>query len=161
MDARCEICGCATDAEQLKTYKIADREYSVCNFCRGRINGIIKNPSASVSEAENLLKMDTNGKRSAEAQQSLEALFKSAGVSKEPAAAAAPAQNAEVEQLKEQLETLSADFQAFKKQYFLSKILSVAIPVGLIIIMLLVMIFSGAFKSLFNYYDTIMEYANI
>ena len=67
----------------------------------------------------------------------------------------------EIADLRAQLQALSDSFNGFRKRYIISKIVSIALPVVLIIIMLIIVIASGAVGNLVNYYNTIVDYANM
>lgn len=67
----------------------------------------------------------------------------------------------QIDQLRKDLIDLKFRFDRFYKRYLISKILSIALPILLILIMLIIVIKSGAIENLVNYYNTITEYANM
>ena len=187
MDFRCEICGCKTEQQELREYGLSGESFNACNFCRKQLDSIKKSPAQMSSDAKNLLNMNTNGRRSQKVQDSLEKEFAAVGISFSPAVTEAPFVPAsampaspvqsvmpnsnqpagnnplenEVADLRQQLQKLSDSFFAFRRRYYIVKIVSVVLPVVLVLLMLIVLVASGALKNLFNYYNTIMDYANM
>lgn len=183
MDFRCEICGCKTEPQELKSYTLQGEEINACSFCRKQLESIKKAPKDFENDAKSLLNMNTNGKRSEKVQLLLKVELDSLGVDTSPAVnnqnafmpqgarvnSPSPAvQNVkngsledEIADLRAQLQALSDSFNGFRKRYIISKIVSIALPVVLIIIMLIIVIASGAVGNLVNYYNTIVDYANM
>ena len=174
MDTRCEICGCLTEEEQLTDFELAGDSFKTCSYCKKSLEAIAENPDKSSEQAVNIFLMD-NSHRSGRAHKALGKYFASLGVSgnpvkpantaeakPSPSAKSAPAvPNDEIKELNERLTQLENKVERFQKRYYISKALSIAIPVVIIVIAFIVMVASGALDSLKNYYDTILEYANM
>lgn len=165
MDARCEICGCLTEEQSLTECEISGERFKICSYCKKSLEAIAENPGESSEQAVNIFSME-NSHRSERAKKALGRYFASLGVSGNPkssakAPAAAAAQSDELKELTEKVEKLQNDLDKFKRRYFISKALEIAIPILLIVIVFIVMIASGALDNLKNYYDTILEYANM
>ena len=166
MDARCEICGCLTDEQSLTECELSGEQFRICSYCKKSLEAIAENPGESSEQAVNIFSME-NSHRSERAKRALGRYFAMLGVSGNPkpsakaTAAAAAAPSDEIKELTEKVEKLQNDLDRFKRRYFISKALEIAIPILLIIIVFIVMIASGALDNLKNYYDTILEYANM
>lgn len=163
MSERCEVCGCVTEEEMLKSCQLGSAEVKVCSFCKKQLDSIEKNPKENYENALNLLNMDTSGRRSEKVQKALREKLEGLGISEEsqPADGGEGASAKELEELREKVDSLESELKAFKKRYVMTKILEVVIPIAFIVIMLIVIVASGALKNIFNYYETIMEYANM
>lgn len=66
----------------------------------------------------------------------------------------------ELEIVKKQLNDLQTNFNKFKKRYYLSKILGIVLPIVFIILMLIILVKSGAVQSIFDYYAQLSDWAN-
>ncbi|MBQ5996191.1 MAG: hypothetical protein IJL63_10110 [Clostridia bacterium] len=162
MDVRCEVCGCRTEENQLGEVLLAGRKTMACPVCKKSLGSIAKNPRQHLSEAQNLLNMDTGTRRSAEVQSALTSFFGTLGLLGEPAEAADPAAHeAELEALRHDLDELKSRFDRFYRRYVISKILAIALPVLLVVIMLIILLASGAVGNIIDYYNTIVEYSNM
>ena len=172
METRCEICGCLTEEEQLTDFELAGESFKVCTYCKKGLEAIAEHPDKSSEQAVNMFSME-NSHRSVRAQKAMGRYFASLGVSGnpvKPAGTAAPAPSVksaaqtsgdEIKELSERLTQLENKVERFRKRYYISKALGIAIPVLLIVIAFIVMVASGALENLANYYDTIMDYANM
>ena len=171
MNGRCDVCGCKTEHEQLKEYAISGEKREVCVFCKKQLDLMARDPVGNSESALNMLSQDTKGNRTQKTQTLLEKHFSALGVgavggqkaelSGQKAELSGGSQSAQVEELKKQVEALSNELKSFKKSYFISKILSIALPIVLVVVMLIVLIASGALKNIFGYYDYLSELANM
>lgn len=177
MESRCDVCGCVTEQTDLKSYKLDDKEFMVCVFCRKQLERL---PNGA-QDVENLLHMDTKGKRSDECQQALEKFIKGKGIditdkaSVQKITAAMPvygAQNTpeqfeslpleqQVQMLHKQVDELNNKIERFKKRYLLSKVLGYILPVVFVVIMLIILLSTGLLQNIFDYYGTLGDYANM
>ena len=188
MDTHCQICGCITEESQLGDYEISGRTLKACRICRKSLDSIKQNPAVHAGEAYNIVNMNTGSRRSAEVQNLLVAHFASLGVAFQQAPPAAPVQpmppvqpvqtaqpvqqvtyaasaqgntEQELAQLRKEFDELKKSYEGFRRRYYIAKIISITLPILLVIIMFIIMIKSGALENLFNYYNTIVEYANM
>lgn len=164
MSNRCEICGCITEEEMLRSYTLSGKQMKICSFCKKQLDAIDRDPQANAQQALNLLNMDTQGKRSAETQRLLSEHFESLEITGEKQSAeSAPSQplEKEVRELKQRIDSLESELNGFRRRYVITKILEIVIPIAFIVLMLIILVASGALKNLFGYYNTIMDYANM
>ncbi len=84
MDFRCEICGCKTEQQELKNYELSGESFNACSFCRRQLDAIKKSPADNLNDAQNLLNMNTNGRRTERAQKALVSEFSALGISLTP-----------------------------------------------------------------------------
>lgn len=170
MNNRCSVCGCVAQMGELSEYEINSNSLEICSVCRKNLTAIKQNPKEKSALAREMLFKDTNGHREISTQISLEKHFSSLGI--DTRAEAVNSNNKEnnsdneelenqVNELKNQLGKLQADFYGFRKRYYLMKILSIAIPIVLVILMLIVIFASGALDNLYNYYSAIGEMAEM
>lgn len=166
MDARCDICGCLTEEQSLTDFEMAGEQFKVCSYCKKNLETVAANPEENSELAVNIFTMD-NRHRSERAKRALGRYFGSLGVSGNPKtetnvpSVAAPVQGDDVRALIGRVEKLEKELDRFKRRYYLSKALGITIPILLIVVVFIVMVSSGAIDNLKNYYNTILEYANM
>lgn len=146
----------------LRSYELGGRELKICNFCRKQLDSVERDPVNNRQQAMNLLEMDTQGKRSADTQRRLTEHFGKLGISDNTESKAAESDlQKQVTELNEKVNTLESELHAFRRRYIISKILGITLPVAFVVLMLIILVASGALKNLFGYYNTIMDYANM
>ena len=176
MNTRCDICGCQTDPSDLESFLLSNKEKNICSFCRKRIKEVETDPKDQADAARNLLYMDTNGHRTEETNILLRKHFYELGIdinavngptpvpppvpvnNTTPVPQANP--NAELAELKQELEELKASFKSFKRRYYLSKALSIVAPIFVLIIGLIVLYKMGTIQTFMDYFDFLREYAS-
>ncbi len=165
MEARCEICGCPTEEEFLSDYSLSGEQFKICSYCKKRLEAIADNPKENYEQALNIFKLD-NPHRSPTAQAALVKFFGSLGVSEKsesvsPKKPVETVRDAEIKRLEEKIDRLEKKVEKYRRKYIISKVIEIAVPVLLILIVFIIMIASGALDNLVNYYNTIIDYANM
>lgn len=181
MENRCLLCGCKTDALDLTKYKFKNgAEANVCGFCKKQLLAFNKNPESNALWVQQLLDTDTKGVRPTAVEEALRLAASENQIAPAPekqAASVMPkdinfintANNQSVRPLtkeeefaivKKQLADLQKDFKSFKKRYYLSKILGIVLPVVMVVLLFVILLATGAFENILNYYEQIKEWAN-
>ncbi len=165
-ETRCSICGCITDPSELSSVTLSTESFDICPFCNKKIKAINEHPIENASLAREILTADTKGKRNPQCSAMLYRHFFSLGINPTETVATKPNSQtkqleAEVQELKSQVEALASDLKKFKRRYYLSRILGVIAPVILTFIMLLIFLKSGLLDNIFAYYDFLGKYANM
>ncbi len=167
MESRCAICGNRTEDMDLATVEFEGVSVKACPYCRKQLSQFLQDPARNAAWLSGVLRVDEKHTRTPEATAALTRLAYQNDIARPaPASAETPPAKPAVtatknaEPLEERVDKLEKQLKSLKRRLLISKILEIVVPFVLVLVLLVILLRSGALQSIFDYYSSLEDLAN-
>lgn len=167
MESRCAICGNRTEDMDLATVEIEGVSVKACPYCRKQLSQFLQDPARNAAWLSGVLRVDEKHTRTPEATAALTRLAYQNDIprpapanAETPPAKPAVTATKNAEPLEERVDKLEKQLKSLKRRLLISKILEIVVPFVLVLVLLVILLRSGALQSIFDYYSSLEDLAN-
>lgn len=167
MESRCAICGNRTEDMDLATVEFEGVSVKACPYCRKQLSQFLQDPARNAAWLSGVLRVYEKHTRTPEATAALTRLAYQNDIARPaPANAETPPAKPAVtatknaEPLEERVDKLEKQLKSLKRRLLISKILEIVVPFVLVLVLLVILLRSGALQSIFDYYSSLEDLAN-